>query len=71
MMKSLSYFQVKDFNELNEKKVIIFGASNGGNLVMDMLLRNNVREENILFFCDNKSELYRGGEERKGSNFTR
>lgn len=65
MMKSLSYFQVKDFNELNEKKVIIFGASNGGNLVMDMLLRNNVREENILFFCDNKSELYRGGGREK------
>lgn len=30
MDKKCSYFQIKDFNELNERKVIIFGASKGG-----------------------------------------
>lgn len=64
MKKKLSYFQIENFDELNEKKVIIFGASNGGNIVYDMLLRNNVEEKNILFFCDNNSNLW-GGEERE------
>lgn len=58
MNEELSYFQIKDFNELNERKVIIFGTSNGSDIVIDMLLRNNIIEKNILFFCDNNSNLW-------------
>lgn len=58
MDKKCSYFQIKDFNELNERKVIIFGASKGGSIIENILLRNNVKENNILFFCDNNSSLW-------------
>lgn len=58
MNTNLSFFQIKDFNELNERKVIIFGASSGGNAANDLLLRNNIKENNILFFCDNDSSLW-------------
>lgn len=63
MDKQLSFFQIKDFNELNTRKVIIFGASQGGQAVNDMLLRNNVEEKNILFFSDNNSNLWEKNEE--------
>lgn len=62
MNKQLSYFQIKDFNELNERKVIIFGASNGGDLVVNLLLRNHIKKENIVCFCDNNFNLW--GEEK-------
>lgn len=59
MKEELSYFQIRDFEELNKRKIIIFGASNAGDKMLDILLRNNVKEENILFFCDNNPELWK------------
>lgn len=63
MNEQLSFFKIKDFNELNKSKVIIFGASKGGQTVNNMLLKNNVEEKNILFFCDNNSNLWGKNEE--------
>lgn len=58
MNENLSFFKVKDFNELNKRKVIIFGGAKGGSAINDILLRNNIEEKNILFFCDNNSNLW-------------
>lgn len=65
MNEQLSFFKIKDFEEFNKRKVIIFGASKGGQAVNDMLLRNNVEEKNILFFCDNNSNLWGKIEENR------
>lgn len=58
MKKNLSFFQIRSFDELNKRKVVIFGASEGGKIVKDILLRNGVNNKKILFFCDNNLNLW-------------